>query len=109
MQQVDLGATYTSGRLQWIVRALSTLDPGQCPNISGITLRLSVALSLDGPGSILGQEIRDDLANIGYEMVRIKKAYARKVNIVTRCDSAFKVATDSLVGEELLFVFRCSS
>lgn len=107
MREVDLGAIYTSGSLHWITRALSTLKPGNSPLLSAITLRLSVTLSLNGPGYILGQEISDDLSRVGREMARIKKAYPRKLNIVVRCDLAFREVLDSqsiwhdFIGEDL--------
>lgn len=108
MREVDLGAIYTSGRLHWITRALSTLNPGKCPLLSAVTLRLSVTLSLNGPGYILGKGISDDLSSIGREMMRIRNAYTSKVTIVARYDLAFKAVLDSqsiwhdLIGEDLL-------
>lgn len=96
MQEVDLGAIYTSGRLNWITRALSTLNPSNSPLLSAITLRLSVTLSLNGPGVILGEGIRNDLSRIGEEMVRIQNAYTlRKVNVVLRNDLAFREVLDA--------------
>ena len=107
MREVDLGAVFTSGRLQWITQALSTLNPGKCPLLSAVTLRLSVTLSLNGPVYILGQEISHDLSSIGHEIVRIKNAYTRKMNINPRCDLAFRTILSSqpiwhdLIREEL--------
>lgn len=107
MREVDLGAIYTSGSLHWITRALSTLKPENSPLLSAVTLRLSVTLSLNGPGCILGQEISDDLSRIGREMARVKKVYPRKLDIVVRCDLAFRAVLDSqpiwddFIGEDL--------
>jgi hypothetical protein len=56
----------------------------------------------------LGQEITDDVSRIGREMVRIKKAYTRKVSIVARYDLPFRAVLDSqqiwhdLIGEDLV-------
>jgi len=107
MQEVDLGAVYTDGNLHWITRALSTLSPRNTPLLSAITLRLSVTLSINGPGVVLGQDISCDLSRIGREMARIKDKYTRKVNMVVRHDLAFRAVLDSqpiwrdLIGEDL--------
>jgi hypothetical protein len=107
MQQVDLGAIYTSGRLHWITLALSTLNPENSPLLSTITLRLSVTLSPNKPGDDLGQETGGDLSRIGQEMARIKNAYARRVNMVVRYDFAFRAILDSqpvwsdIIGNDL--------
>lgn len=56
----------------------------------------------------MGQEISDDLSSLGRELVRIKSAYARKVNIVARYDLAFRAVLDlqsiwhDLIGEDPL-------
>lgn len=108
MREVDLGAVYTSGSLYWISQALSTLNPGNTPLLSAITLRLSVTLSIHGPGVIFGKEIKHDLSGIGREIARIEDEYTRKVNIVVRYDLAFRAVLDSqtiwrdLIGEDLL-------
>ncbi|KAF9651761.1 hypothetical protein BDM02DRAFT_545651 [Thelephora ganbajun] len=73
IREVDLGAIYTSGNLYWITRALSSLKPENSPLLSAVTLRLSVTLSLNAPGVVLGQEISYNLSRIGREMVRIRE------------------------------------
>lgn len=56
----------------------------------------------------MGQEISDDTARIGREMVRIKDTYRRKVNVVARYDLAFRAVLDSqqvwhdLIGQDLM-------
>lgn len=63
--------------------------------MSAVTLRLSVTLSLNAPGVILGEEIGYDLSRIGCEMSRIKNSYTRKVKMVVRDDLAFRAVLDS--------------
>lgn len=72
MREVDLGAVYTSGRLDWITRTLSMLNPNNSPLLSVITPRLSVTISLNGPGSVLDQDDSGDLSRISSEMAQIK-------------------------------------
>ena len=86
---------YTSGSLYWISRALSTLNTGNTPFLSAITLRLSVTLSIHGPGVIFGKEIKHDLSSIGREIARIRDEYTRKVSVVVRHDLAFSTVLDS--------------
>lgn len=78
-----------------MTQALSTLNPDNSPLLSDVTLRLSITLSLNGPGVVLGEGVRSDLSRIGYEMSRIQQAYTRKVNIVVRHDLAFRAVLDS--------------
>jgi hypothetical protein len=92
---VDLGVVYTDGSLNWIARALSTLNPENSPLLSAITLRLSVTLSIHGPGVIFDQEIKYDLYRIGREISRVKDEYTREVYAVVRHDLAFRAILDS--------------
>lgn len=83
---------YTSGGLYW---ALSTLNPGNSPLLSAVTLRLSVTLSLHGPGVVSGERVGDDLSRIGQEVVRIQGAYTGRVNMAVRQDIAFGAVLSS--------------
>ena len=84
------------------------MNPRNSPLLSVVTLRLSVTLSLNAPGVILGQDISYDLSRIGRELVRVKNAYTSKVNMVVRHDLAFRAVLDSqptwhdLIGEDPL-------
>lgn len=71
------------------------MNAGNTPLLSVITLRLSVTLSIHGPGVIFGREVKYDLSGIGREIVRIRDEYPRKVSTVVRHDLAFSAVLDS--------------
>lgn len=72
-----------------------------------MTLRLSITLSLHGPGVILDEGISSDLSRIGQEMDRIQRVYKGKVNVVVRGDFAFGAVLNSqpiwrgFIGEDI--------
>ena len=84
------------------------MNSDNSPLLPAVTLRLSVTLSLEGPGAVLGEGVSGDLYKICQEMVRIQSAYAGRVNMVVRQDIAFgtvltsQPTRGSLVGEDVL-------
>lgn len=96
LQEVELEVGWMSGRLLWIPRALSTIDPATSPRLSVIKLDLARPPNAIQSVNALIEVAGDDLRWVADEIARIEGGFEGAVNPTVLRDPSFQVVFDTL-------------